>query len=87
MRKDDFRSGLPSANGSPFRTKNFNKFFFGIMLAAIILVALFFAFFYHARKAHPPATVSPAGASSLNQPKGSRVDLLNGADAASVELS
>ena len=36
-------SGLPSAKGSPFVSGNFNKFFFGIIIAAILIVAIAFA--------------------------------------------
>lgn len=50
-------SGLPALKGSPFRTKNFMKFFFGIMIAALVFGAIIFAFFYHVHSKH---AVSPS---------------------------
>ena len=40
MDKKEFKSELPSAAGSPFKTKNFNKFFFGIILATLLIIGL-----------------------------------------------
>lgn len=72
MSESENRSGLPPASASPFRTKNFNKFFFGIVIAAVLLAVLIFALFYglgkhnHAHSAtsrkNPATTTRPASA-------------------------
>ena len=38
-------SGLSSVAGSPFKTKNFNKFFFGIVLFALAIVTVLTIYF------------------------------------------
>lgn len=55
MPEPEFRSQLPSPKGSPFKTKNFSKFFFGIVIAALILVAIILAYFLHAFGRHTTA--------------------------------
>ena len=46
MADREVNSEMPSAAGSPFKTKNFNKFFFGIMIAALVIGALFLFYFW-----------------------------------------
>lgn len=65
MSEEEFHSQLPSPKGSPFKTKNFNKFFFGILIAALVLAALILAYFVAGvgkqNQAHPVSTVNVPG--------------------------
>ena len=55
MSAQDLRSQLPSPIGSPFKTKNFNKFFFGILITAIVIVGLILVFFVYGSGKHNQA--------------------------------
>jgi len=62
---------LPPAAGSPFITKNFNKFFFGICIAALILVVLFVLYFlFFAKKHGTPKTATPTTSSVYSSAPG-----------------
>lgn len=64
---DDVR---PTDPGSPFPTKNFNKFTLGIMLAALVLVILILLYFVAGVGRHQPgpANADPHSAVRLQSP-------------------
>jgi hypothetical protein len=68
--KNERNSGLPSASGSPFKTKNFNKFFFGIMIAAIVIAIAIMAYLSLAARHQSPG---PGPTSRLRLPHEGRI--------------
>lgn len=70
MSEEEFRSQLPSPKGTPFKTKNFNKFFFGILIATLVLVALILAYFLLGIGKHD--SVHPASSIRLLEPQSQR---------------